>query len=262
MMVLMPRVRHVEFPFYAQAPKELVTECNLCGGRKLKLLGMTDRYGFEAPHAKCQDCGLIFLSLRMTAPAYREFYEAGHYRRLIEAFSRIPWDNAKLQADQTRYSQSLSRWLAPHMNGRSGGLLLDIGGSCGVVAERLSRDYNLDATVVEPSISEADAARNRGLMVENVSVEDYSANGNTFGLVLLCRSVDHLLDIKATLKRVREWVAPGGLFFVDFTRQAQIKIDHPFHLTAKTMRRYVEMLGFSVKATTRHGDCRLLCEPA
>jgi SAM-dependent methyltransferase len=252
----------VPFPFYENAPKESVESCNLCGSKLFNLIGNRDRYGLKVPSVKCQECGLIFLSQRMTAEAYREFYEAGHYRTLIGMFSRIVWDNAKLQSDQVRYSESLSRWLSPHMNGRRGGLLLDVGGSTGVVAERLAQDYNLDATVIEPSASEADAARRRGLAVANVMLEDYEAGGIHYDLVLLCRSVDHLLDIKGALERIRQLVAPGGLFFVDYAQQSQIKIDHPFHLTKATMTRYLETVGFRVKTTSKLGDRRFLCEVA
>jgi SAM-dependent methyltransferase len=252
------------FPFYENAPKELVESCNLCGSRLLKLIGLRDRYGFEAPHVRCQECGLVFLSLRMTAEAYREFYEAGHYRELIGAFTHKAWDNAKIASDQVRYAKFLSSWLSLHLNGQRGGLLLDIGGSTGVIAEQLALDHNFDATVVEPSVSEAAAARNRGLAVANVSLENYEAGGNHYDLVVLCRSVDHLLDIKAALKRIRQLVAPGGLFFVDFVRDCSIKIDHPFHLTDSTMTRFLESAGFRVKARNvpnRAGlNVMMLCE--
>jgi len=262
MAIIAPR--RVPFPFYEQAPKELVESCNLCGSRLLKLIGMRDRYGLEAPTVRCQECGLVFLSLRMTANAYREFYEAGHYRRLVKDYSMRDWGGEKLLADQTRYAEKLSSWLEPHMNGQRGGLLLDLGGAAGVVAKRLAQDYNLDATVVEPSAIEANAARDRGLNVANMRLEDYEANGNHYDLVLLCRSVDHLLDIKGALKRIRRWLAPGGLFFVDYVHDCAIKIDHPFHLSEPTMRRFLGTAGFRVKAVggkqVKGHHVSMLCE--
>lgn len=237
----------MNFPFYENAPKEVVTECNLCGSRRYVLVSTVDRYKLDAPTAKCEDCGLIFLSHRMTAEAYREFYEAGHYRELLNTFFKKSVTPEVIESDQNRYAKMLSRWLTPHMNGNRSGLLLDLGGSTGNVAARLALDFDMDATVVESSAREAERARDKGLAVAQVRLEDYEAGGNHYDLILLCRTVDHLLDIKAALAKIRGWLAPSGLFFVDFVIGGKVKIDHPYYLSTRTMRRYLEQAGFRVK---------------
>lgn len=237
----------MNFPFYEQAPKEIVRFCNLCGSARWEILKQRDRYGLDTPTAKCLVCGLVCLSCRMTPEAYREFYRDGHYRELLTRFWRRPMGGAQMWEDQARYARQLSRWLSPFMNGVCGGLLLDLGGSTGIVSELLAKHYNFDATVVEPSKAEADKAQARGLTVANVPIEDYSPNGNHYDLILLCRTVDHLLDIRGVLEKVRAWLAPGGLFFLDFVAVTPPKIDHPYYLTEPTMRRYLETTGFKVK---------------
>jgi SAM-dependent methyltransferase len=262
----------VNFPFYAAAPKEIVTSCNLCGGNRFALYRLTDRYGLEAPSVECQGCGLRFLSFRMTAEAYEEFYAGGHYRELLTQFLQKmgkPGSEALvtpqgMESDQTRYAAGLSQALARFMGEIKGGLLLDLGGSTGRVAERLAQDFNLDATVVETSIPEANRARAKGLAVANVRLQDYEPGGNHYDLILLCRTVDHLLDIKGDLRRIRGWLAPKGLFFVDFVHTTPPKIDHPYILSVDTMRRYLEGAGFRVRALG-HSDARhtnMLCEAA
>lgn len=246
----------MRFPFYEDAPKEVISECNLCGGRELVLVGLKDRYGLEAPTAKCKGCGLVQLSLRMTAVAYREFYEGGHYRRLISEWHRRPITAASIESSQRKYAARLARWLDPHMATLRSGLLLDLGGSTGVVAEHLAYAFDLDATVVEPSAEEADSARRRGLAVAQVPLEDYDAGGNHYDLVTLCQTVDHLLDIKRDLARIRDWVAPGGKFFVDFVFQTPAKIDHPFYLTSPTMKRYLHDAGFTLDVLQPSSDGR------
>lgn len=240
----------MRFPFYESAPKETVTECNCCGSKRYRLVSTLDRYGLDAPSARCADCGLIFLSYRMTADAYREFYEQGHYRALLEIVFKKSRGPTMLESDQTRYAERLSARLAQFMTGREGGLHLDLGGSVGIVAERLSRDFNLDSTVVEASQVEAEKARGRGLAVAPVRLQDYEAGGNHYDLITLCRTVDHLLDIKADLGRIRQWLAPGGLFYVDYVIEPETKIDHPYLLSHGPMRRYLEQAGFVLKATT------------
>jgi 2-polyprenyl-3-methyl-5-hydroxy-6-metoxy-1,4-benzoquinol methylase len=140
------------------------------------------------------------------------------------------------------------------MDKARGGTMLDLGGSTGVVADWLARAFNLDATVVEPSAGEALRAHDKGLAVANVPLEEYDAGGNHYDLVLLCQTVDHLLDIRWALARIRDLVAPGGLFFVDFVEDGPIKIDHPFYLTRKTMTEYLRRAGFEVRAQEKSED--------
>lgn len=250
------------FPFYEQAPKEVVIACNLCRSKAFSKLGKMDRYGRHAPTVECKTCGLVCLSERMTPEAYREFYQQGHYRALLSQFYGRPVTAHTIQAEQMVYAARLAIWLAPYMESHTGGLLLDLGGSTGVVAERLQQEFNLDATVVEPSPAEADLAGSKGLAVATMGLEDYDAGGNHYDLVTLCQTVDHLLDIRAALKRIRGWVKPGGLFFVDFVENGPIKIDHPYYLTRQTMSEYRLKAGFSEVVMEPSGDglhVNLLC---
>lgn len=238
----------MKFPFYDDAPKEVVTSCNLCSSTRYRLIATVDRYGLDAPAAKCTNCGLVFLSYRMTAEAYREFYEGGHYRALLnQLFKLKPITPESLESDQTRYAQRLVDFLGQYMNGRTGGLMLDLGGSVGIVAEKLAHAFNLDATVVEASVSEAKRALDRGLTVVPVPVQNFDANGSHYDLILLCRTVDHLLDIKGALAKIRGWLAPGGLFYVDFIYKPPLKIDHPYLLSPETIQRYLTQAGFKVQ---------------
>jgi cyclopropane fatty-acyl-phospholipid synthase-like methyltransferase len=200
----------------------------------------------------------------MTAAAYEEFYAGGYYRELLGQFLGEPVTPQSIEADQTRYAARLSHVLAQYMGEVRGGLLLDLGGSTGIVAERLAQDFDLDATVVEASIPEANRARDKGLSVANVRLQDYSNGHVLYDLILLCRTVDHMLDIAGDLRRIRGCLAPKGLLFLDFVHTTPPKIDHPYILSVDTMRRYLEGAGFVVRAM-RPGDWRhmnMLCEAA
>ena len=244
----------MNFPFYAQAPKETVTRCNLCESKSFQLQNTVDRYGLTAPVVECKACGLVFLSSRMTPIAYRLFYEGGHYRRLLSEFYGKPITAQSIEAEQEVYATRLSGWLNPYKAQLWGGLLLDIGGSTGVVADRLAKDFNLDATVVEPSEQEAQRARDKGLSVAPVPFEEYHAGGNHYDLITLCQTVDHLLDIKEAFQHIRSLLSPRGLFFVDFVEDGPIKIDHPFYLTRRTMREFLFQTGFVTRALAKSED--------
>ena len=244
----------MKFKFCEDAPVETIWTCNLCGSSVSRFIGQKDRYGFPVSWAKCPECGLMFLSPRMTPESYREFYEARHYRKLLTEFHGKPYTAMSIEAEQAHYADRLSDWIRPHMGPITGGTALDLGGSTGVVLDRLVHDYNLDGTVVEPAGSEAERARDRGLAVAQVPLESYDSGGNHYDLILLCQTIDHLLDIKGSLAKIRGWMAPVGLFFVDFVENGPLKIDHPYYLSKTTMKRYVDEAGFVVKVMEPSGD--------
>jgi hypothetical protein len=78
-----------------------------------------------------------------------------------------------------------------------------------------------------------------------------------FDVVVLCQTVDHLLDVAGTLHRLHDLISPRGVFFVDIVDfraaylrnasvEAAIKIDHPYYLTEATMTAYLARTGFDV----------------
>jgi SAM-dependent methyltransferase len=246
------RVKQLNYDFDSR-PKEFVESCNLCGGRAKTRLTHQDRYGFRSAAEICDSCGLTFLNPRLTAEAYRTFYSAV-YRPLVSAYHNRRIDFETVQQDQAPYalalSSYLSRWV-PEIGGRS---LLDIGGSTGVVSSRLAADYGFDPLVLDPSPEELAVAKSRGCRVQSGLLEDLTPEGS-FSLILLCQTVDHLLDVAGALKKIKSVLRPDGMFFVDIVDfrwsylhhrsiESAIKVDHPYYLVPETMEFYLRIAGF------------------
>ena len=129
--------------------------------------------------------------------------------------------------------------------------MLDIGGSTGiVVAAILARRFDLRATIIDPAPLETAEAHALGVETIEGLVESVDLGDRRFDLVVLCQTVDHLLDIAGTLRRVRELLSAGGLLFVDivdfraaylrhWSVEEAVKIDHPYYLTEPTMAAYL-----------------------
>lgn len=231
------------FDYNAQ-PKERVDRCNLCG-RPAVSTPYRDRYGFDIGKTDCP-CGLVFLNPRMTKEAYEKFYANG-YRPLVSKFHGREINAQTIQPGQRVYAERLAVFLEPHIKGSR--TLLDIGGSTGVVSQVLRERFGLAPTILDPSPEEVaqsdpDITRIVGL------VEDFAAylrGEKRWDVVILCQTVDHLLDIYATLRLIRDLVPESGRFFVDFLdfeQTKELKIDHPFNLTRDTMEQYLENCGF------------------
>jgi SAM-dependent methyltransferase len=241
---------------YAGQPKNAVERCNLCGGQRFVGITHRDRYGFAASAACCGGCGLVFLDPVMTADAYGAFY-GGTYRPLVSAFHGRLIDAMTIQDEQQEYAVERGDLLAPFVEGRGYQTLLDIGGSTGVVAHAFAERFTLRGTVVDPAPLETVRAQALGLETIEGLIERIDLGTRRFDVVALCQTVDHLLDISGTLRRIRELINPRGILFVDivdlragylrnWSVEAAIKIDHPYYLTEATMAAYLRTAGFDV----------------
>lgn len=238
---------------YAKQPKETVSACNLCGGQEFASLHRLDRYGFQVRQCSCTGCGLRFLSPRMTAQAYRRFYEKGHYRSLLSHFYGRSITAESIEQEQAEYAERLVALLAAHLDGLEMETLLDVGGSTGVVAAAISYAFDLDATVLEPSRAEAERAAERGLRVIHGTIEDLEP-ADKYDVILLCQTIDHLIDIRGALRTLRHMLNEGGLFFVDVVLNGPVKIDHPYDLSEECVLHYLAMSGFNVLTSGPAGD--------
>jgi len=233
-----------------------VSHCNLCGSGAFVVVTHRDRYGYPIEGHGCLDCGLVFLNPVLSAEAYRDFY-AGVYRPLVSAYHGRIIDATTVQADQRGYAVERADFCAPFLRGRAGGTLLDVGGSTGVVALEFVRRFKMGGVVLDPSPDELARAAAAGLGTVAGLMEDYDPGPQRFDLVLLCQTIDHLLDIRGTLAKIRSLLAPGGLFYVDIVDfragylrngsvEAAVKVDHPYYLTEWTAEAYLARAGFDV----------------
>lgn len=273
-MVRAGRIAALGFDYAAQ-PTRLVERCNLCGGELFVVLTHRDRYGFPAAANGCRRCGLVFLNPVMTADAYARFYE-GTYRPLVSAFHGRLIDARTIQDEQRGYADERGGFLESAVAGRGLDTLLDIGGSTGIVARAFADRFGLRATVVDPAPAETAEARALGLEIVEGLVEQVDFGARRFDLVAVCQTVDHLLDVSGTLRRLREVIAERGYLFIDivdfraaYLRQWSIedavKIDHPYYLTQATAEALLARAGFDVvKAdfAADHLHVSYLCRPS
>jgi methyltransferase family protein len=235
---------------YAAKPKAHRELCNLCGHDVFVTIVHRDRYGYPATAQACRRCGLTFLNPVMTGASYREFYMSV-YRPLVSAYHGRLIDAASIQDEQRDYAAILVQWLGRYLRHLRGG-------STGVVAHSFKQAFGMHATVIDPAPMEVEVARRLELETVTGFVETYDPADTRYQLVLMCQTVDHLLDINTTLHKVRELMSDDGIFFVDIVDfraayrrngsvEEAIKIDHPYYLTGATMEAYLSRAGLAVR---------------
>jgi SAM-dependent methyltransferase len=231
---------------------ESVERCNLCGGQRFIQAAVRDRYGYGTTYEVCASCGLGFLSPRLTIDGYGEFYERV-YRPLVSAYHGRLIDARTVQVEQAEYGLELAAFLRTALPAPPT-TVLDVGGSTGVVAAMIRDAFGSQPTVLDPSPDELAAAAEQGMETVAGFAETADLSDRRFDLVLLCQTIDHLLDIAGTLRSIRKWVGNEGYVFVDVLDvnfmlhrrgaiEGAVKIDHPYYLTRATALAYFELAG-------------------
>ena len=178
--------------------------CPACGGPLASWMQVpggepSDRHLY--PLLRCQRCGSVVTGGEPPGP---DAYETGVYApgpprapALVGAFQR---------AAMAQPARLLRRaGVGP------GARVLDAGAGRGrLVAELSRRGY--EAAGIEPSARGAAAASAAGVSVRTESVGDHEDTG--LDAVVLWHVLEHLDDPVAALRRVREWLAPGGVVLV------------------------------------------------
>ena len=198
---------------YAAREHEPVDDCNLCGSTELVEVSRHDRYGYPAAMLMCARCGLGFLSPRLTAAEYGPFYESV-YRPLVSAYHDRRIDAETVQVDQRGYAAELVGFLRETLPGAPASVL-DVGGSTGIVAAAVRDAFGAAATVLDPAPDELAVAAAAGMETFAGFAEELDPNGRSWELVLLCQTIDHLLDVAGTLAAMRRMTADGGRAFLD-----------------------------------------------
>ena len=259
---------------YGAEPKTAAKNCNLCGDDAFVQITHSDRYGYAAMATTCRRCGLTQLNPRPVAESYAHFYQSV-YRPLVSAFHGRLIDAKTIQQEQAEYAVRLATLAAPFICRAARRNMLDVGGSTGIVASQFAKSFGLDALVIDPAPAEADVARKLGIRTQVGFIEQWETQ-ERFDVIGMFQTVDHLLDVAETLRRLRQVIATGGIFIVDivdfraaylrnWSVEQAIKIDHPYYLTQETMEAYLRVSGFRVLCTDYapdHLHIAYVCEPA
>jgi ubiquinone/menaquinone biosynthesis C-methylase UbiE len=143
--------------------------------------------------------------------------------------------------------------------------VIDVGGSTGIVAGAVRDVFGSEATVLDPAPAELEVAAAAGMETILGFAEDYDPGDRRWDLVLLCQTIDHLLDVRTTLASMRRMAADGGHAFVDVldlltaarkggSVESAAKIDHPYYLTHDTALTAFALTGFEPVADRLSDD--------
>lgn len=230
------------------------TTCELCGSPWLLTIANRDRYGLPVRFVMCRRCGLVVLNPRWGQEAYNRFYTDFYHPLLLESGVQIAFDNWRERFETMAQATGLDRALPPAPR------VLEIGAGEGELAAYMRARYRAELVVVEPNAREAERAAAKGLEVHARVFEQCRFEAASFDLVVLMRTVDHLIDASHTFKLIRTLLKPGGkvlLDGVDYFRRmafrrdagAPLKIDHCYYFSPETLPALLQHCGLQPLVT-------------
>lgn len=217
-------------PDDATPVEKMDVRCNLCGSDQRHVLfeGIDRQLGHRGqfPIVKCKQCGLIYQSPR---PADMGPFYQGGYLSHEEAAPKLP------TAPPLLHRLGLKK--GPHVPGRAGlyyevfkqvapagGTLLDVGCANGAFITAMNR-LGYDVHGVETDAAVATQA-NEALChlgrkpVVNATLEQAGFPDNSFDIITLWHTIEHVDDPLSTLREVHRLLKPGGMCVIQ-TPQAE-----------------------------------------
>jgi len=183
--------------------------CPLCRGAEHTVVGTQDRHGRPLQTTLCTSCGHVFTNPLPTAEAMAAYY-GKDYRRDYKGIT-TPKPKHVYRAG-LRALERFER-LIPFV--QPGSTVIDVGAGGGEFLHLLNtRGYR--AAGIEPNEGYGAHARaSYGLDVRAGTLEQISFPPEAADAVTLHHVLEHLVDPLAGLKRIREWLKPGGLLFIE-----------------------------------------------
>jgi SAM-dependent methyltransferase len=221
--------------------------CNLCGADDAELLSRVERFGTGIPTVGCRRCGLIYLDPRWSDESYRAFYEED-YRRLMGEEEDPPRE-AMFRARV--HGAALLAFCADFI--KPGARVLDIGCGSGGVLRAFREGRDCRCVGIEPSIEQSAFARNElGLEVVTGILESVELEPESFDLILILQTLNHLLDPAAFLSHAHRLLRPAGQLLIEVqnfpeyakTTSKACQVDHCYYFSAETLECMLRRRGF------------------
>ncbi len=183
--------------------------CNLCGARDIEELSLRDRRGGYLRTTICRKCGLVWSNPRPPEETVKRYYS--HEYRLDYKGRSTP----SLRQTARSGRGAVNRYRALNAFLRPDDVIFDVGAGGGEFVYMLRR-LGFDARGIEPDEQYAKNAREAlGVRVETGFVQTLSFPPNSFTVMTMYHTLEHVEDPSAILSKLRRWLTPGGLLIVE-----------------------------------------------
>lgn len=172
--------------------------CPLCDGRESEPL-YVQKFSGHPSHiiACCRDCGFVFVNNAPPQAYYNRYYR----------------DMSKYEVERDYdVHQQAAKIIKGHC--RKNTRILDIGCSIGHLLHLLRKAGWRYLSGIDPSPQCKRIARKRfGLTIHTSDISSFSTK-RKYDLVILCSVLEHLVQVKKSMKKIEDWLAVHGQVLV------------------------------------------------
>ena len=191
---------------------------------------------YRQSFVRCRDCGLIYEYPPPPEGESEKYYETDYYEDLGDRTPRIQEARAAL------FRHILAQCDAYRQTGR----LLDVGAGYGDFLEK-TQEKGWQTWGIEPSKQACEYAHKvLGLRILNQTVETAEFPENHFDIITLWNVIDCLPDPVAEMRKVNQWLRPGGLLLI---RTPNASFHSEIHRFYSRFRFLLEKLGWKKEAS-------------
>lgn len=226
--------------------------CDLCGSKDFSLIFEAKDYitGIRQKVVRCRNCGLAYVNPQPSVTEIGDFYPQAYY-------GKNPFFYEKLDGF---YRFKRVRKLV-----KIGSNVLDIGSGRGLVLSHLRR---IGCKVWGTELSEISskyAKDTLGLNIINKNLEDCVFEKDSFNVITMFHSLEHLISPFKTVKEIYRILKPGGYLIIEVPRfdsfYSRIFTDkwfhldvprHLFHFNDQTLEKLLTTAGFSIIKKSRY----------
>lgn len=173
-------------------------KCNLCGRDETKVVQEA-----ESPFkvVKCRNCGLVFTNPQPEAKLIEDHYQEDYYRE---------WIKKQMKKRISMWKKRLEELKEHRVSGR----LLDVGCGLGTFLKLAEEEkFEIQGTELSEYVSRY-AKESLGIDVFRGNLEEARFPRESFDIVTVWHTLEHLPDPKSTLKEINRLLVKGGLLVV------------------------------------------------
>lgn len=196
----------------------------------------------------CSRCGLIYMDTAATQTDFLAYYRHG-------AVAPKYYDMFGQEATNDYY-RHIVEILQPYISADS--KILDVAGAWGELGKYFVDAGYSHVTVVDPNEDCLATAKEKGVQTVCASSIDMGdALIDIYDVVLLNHSLEHILDVKSTMKQIGKVLSPNGYLFIEVPDAAHyadenqapfnfFTYEHVLHLTQNDLINIAGRYGFRI----------------
>lgn len=195
---------------------EQINEC-CCGSHNRETIAQADRFGFPVASHLCKNCGLIYLSPRMTEDSLPKFYDELYWGLVVGKNDSM--EEETLTTGGEGFALSVFDFVKDSLKDKSNLKIAEIGIGNGQKLLTLKEEFSKLGKKVEVygcdfSHDAVLGAKKKGIHAHKGGM-DLLEKDAPFDLVIMSHVVEHLNYPVNTLKNVKKLLATDGILYVE-----------------------------------------------